>query len=79
MAILSLLFSVLTIWTGWLLLPMFLFGPLAIYLGWKSYKQTRTRTPLMGPGRRLLALAPMLIAIAAIPGAFVFLNATYRA
>jgi len=79
MAVLSLLCSLLTVWTGWLLLPMFVFGPLAIYLGWKSYKQARARAPLMGAGRRVLALMPMLIGITAIPGALAFLNVTYRA
>ncbi len=79
MAALSLLCSLLTVWTSWLVLPLFVFGPLAIYLGWKSYKQASAHLPRMKPERRLVALAPMLIGIAAIPGALVFLNATYRA
>ena len=79
MAFLSLLCSFLVLVTCWLLLPIFILGPLAIYFGWKSYKQTRARVPQLDPARRLLALTPMFIAIATMPATIFFVNATYRA
>lgn len=79
MAALSLLCSFLAVFTVWLILPIFIFGPLAIYFGWKSYKRARTRLPQMSLGRRLLALAPMLIAIATMPGTIMIISTGYRA
>ncbi len=78
MAFLSLLCSFLLFLTGWLMVPFFVFGPLSIYFGWKSYKQSRARMH-GGTGMRLLALMPMFIAIVAIPGTLIFIQATYKA
>ncbi|VXC73314.1 hypothetical protein MASSI9I_90513 [Massilia sp. 9I] len=79
MALLSLFCSFLVFWTCWLILPMLVFGPLSVYFGWKSYRQTTERVPNMRPGRRLLAFMPILIAIASMPASMIFLSATYRA
>ena len=79
MTALSLLCSFLAVFTLWLILPIFIFGPLAIYFGWKSYKRARARAPQMSLGRRLLALTPMLIAIATMPCAMMIISTGYRA
>ncbi|GGY36256.1 hypothetical protein GCM10007387_18210 [Pseudoduganella albidiflava] len=79
MAFLSLLCSLLLFVTGWAVLPFFVLCPLAIYLGVRSYKQLMVRNPRAGRGRRLLALMPLFIAIAAIPLTLAFISATYRA
>lgn len=79
MAFLSLLCSLLLFVTGWAVLPFFVLGPLAIYLGVRSYKQSMGRNPRAGRGRRLIALMPLFTAIAAIPLTLVFISATYRA
>jgi len=79
MAALSLLCSLLLFLTAWTGVSILILGPLSIYCGWKSYKQKRARAISLGGGARLLALTPMLIAIAAIPLALIFVGATYRA
>ncbi len=79
MAVLSLLCSIAMVFTVWLILPIFLLGPLGIYFGWKSYRQVSTRTPAPGPGRRLLALTPLLLAIVTMFGMIAAVNVGYRA
>ena len=80
MAFLSLSCSLLLVVTCWTGITFFVFGPLSIYFGWKSYKkQLAARGHRASAGVRLLALAPMLIAVATIPLSLMFLNATYRA
>lgn len=79
LAFLSLLCSFLLFLTGWTVVTFFILGPLAIYLAWKSYKEVSERIHRGGSGSRLLALASLLIAIAAIPLTLMFINATYRA
>jgi hypothetical protein len=64
MAFLSLACSVSLFLTGWTMLSFFIFGPLGIYLGWKSYQRSRARARPFGIGRRLVALTPLFIAIA---------------
>lgn len=78
-AALSLLFSFLAVLTVWLILPVFIFGPLAIYFGWKSYRQARVDLPQMRLHRRLLALTPLLIAIVTMPGMMMVVSSGYRA
>lgn len=78
MAILSLLCSLLVFVLIWAILPIFVFGPLGIYFGWKSYRRVTAGRPV-GPMRRLLALLPMCIAIAVIPLAMAIVQTTYRA
>lgn len=57
----------------------FFFGPLSLYFGWKSYRQTAERVSQMGLSMRLLALTPLVIAIATIPLTLMFMQAAYRA
>lgn len=78
MAILSLLCSLMVFVLIWAILPIFIFGPLGIYFGWKSYRRVTAGRPV-GPLRRLLALLPMGIAIAVIPLALALVDAGYRA
>lgn len=78
-AALFLLFSFLAVLTVWLILPIFIFRPLAIYFGWKSCKQARVHLPQMRVHRRLLALAPLLIATVTMPGMMVVVSSGYRA
>lgn len=78
MAILSLLCSLMVFVLIWAILPIFIFGPLGIYLGWKAYRRF-TAGGRVGLGRRLLALLPMGIAIAVIPLALALVDAGYRA
>ncbi|GAB3378026.1 hypothetical protein [Massilia agri] len=79
MAVLSLLCSVALVFTVWLILPIFILGPLGIYFGWKSFRQASTRLPTPSPGRRLLALTPMLLAIVTMVGMIAVVNVGYRA
>lgn len=78
MAILSLLCSLMVFVLIWAILPIFIFGALGIYFGWKSYRRGTAGRPV-GPLRRLLALLPMGIAIAVIPLALALVDAGYRA
>ena len=78
MAILSLLCSLLIFVLIWAILPIFVFGPLGIYFGWKAYRRF-TAGERVGLGRRLLALLPMGIAIVVIPLALALVDAGYRA
>ncbi|MGG7605821.1 hypothetical protein [Massilia sp. BKSP1R2A-1] len=77
--VLSLLCTVAMVFTVWLILPIFFLGPLAIYFGWKSFKQVSTGLPAPSPGRRLLALTPMLLAIVTMAGMITVVNVGYRA
>jgi len=79
MALLSLFCSVAMVFTVWLILPILVFGPLGIYFGWKSFRQVSKRLPTPSPGRRLLALAPMLLAIVTMVGMITVINVGYRA
>ena len=79
MAVLSLLCSVALVFTVWLILPIFILGPLGIYFGWKSFRQASARRPTPSTGRRLLALAPMLLAIVTMVGMIAVVNVGYRA
>jgi len=79
MASLSLMCSLLVFLTSWAVLPIFVFIPLAIWCGWRSYRQAAARHPAPGMGRRLLALVPLGVAIATIPLVVLFFQHGYRA
>lgn len=79
MAALSLLCSFAMVFTVWLILPIFILGPLGVYFGWKSFRHASMRLPTPSPGRRLLALGPMLLAIVTMVGMIAVVNVGYRA
>lgn len=75
---LSLFLSILTFFTRWLMIPVFIFPPLAFYVGYKAY-QARRRRP--GPYSRLgllAAMIPMAVAIAVFVLALSIINTGYN-
>jgi hypothetical protein len=68
----------LTFLTSWLLLPILLFCPLALYFAAKSYSHVTVIFP-NSTIAKIVALTPMLIAIAAVPLSFIFINQNYQA
>ncbi|WP_426103291.1 hypothetical protein [Massilia sp. TSP1-1-2] len=78
-AILSLFCSFLMFLTAWLVLPLLVLLPVSIFFGWKGYRETITTYPEAGILVRLLAMAPILVAIATVPLALLFINANYQA
>ena len=75
MAVLSLALTVLSFFTFWLVIPMFVLPPLAFYCGYKAYKKN---APQRG-ARRLVAMGPMLLAVAAFVLELTVMNTGYRA
>jgi len=63
----------------WLVTPLAILPPLAAYVGYRSYRRRRHQYPLMGRGRILVGMLPMLLAFAAVPLLLYAINAGYRA
>lgn len=78
-ALFSLLCSFFIFLTAWLVLPLLVLFPLALFFAMKFYKRTMHRYPAASNWQRLLALLPLFIAIASIPLSLIFINANYRA
>jgi hypothetical protein len=79
MALLSLVFTLLSVFTFWLVIPLFILPPLGAYCGYRFYRmQTQLHRPI-GLFRKLLYMAPLLLAIAAFPLELYVLNTEYRA
>ena len=74
MAALSLFLTVLSAFTFWLVIPLFLLPPLAFFFGYKSYKR---KAPQRGLAR-LLSLVPMVLAVAAFVLELTVMNTEYR-
>lgn len=75
---LSLFLSILTFFTLWLMIPVFIFPPLAFYVGYKAY-QARRRQP--GPYSRLgvlVSMIPMAVAVAVFILGFSIINYGYN-
>jgi len=75
MAALSLVLTALSVFTFWLVVPMFILPPLAFFFGYKSYKR---KAPQRGLAR-LLSLVPMVLAVAAFVLELTVMNTGYRA
>lgn len=78
-AAISLALSALTVLTLWLVLPLFLLPPIAAYLGWKSYRGSVRRDPVLGALRRMRALVPLVVAVLVFGWGFWLLTTQYRA
>lgn len=77
MAPLSLVLTFLSVLTLWLVVPMFILPPLAFYCGLRSWRASRLRQ--RGVIGKVLAVLPMVLAIAALPLDLYLLNTGYRA
>ena len=76
--LLSLFCSMLTFVTSWLVLPILLFCPLALFFGAKSYKEVSLLFP-KSIIAKLLATTPMVIALVVVPLSLIFINQNYQA
>ena len=70
MAALSLLLSVMSVLTLWLIIPVFVLPPLAFFIGYKAYRASRSR--------KLLSCVPMAVAVAAFFLDVYILSVGYR-
>lgn len=65
--------------TAWLVLPLLVLFPLAIFFAMKGYKELVVSYPNANIALRLVMLTPIFIAIATIPLALMFISANYQA
>lgn len=75
MAALSLCLTLVSAFTFWLVVPMFVLPPVAFYCGYRAW---RARRPA-GTIGTILALLPMVLAAIALPLELYMMNAGYRA
>lgn len=76
MHLLSLSCSILIFLTIWLIVPMFVLGPLGVWFGWKAYRQAALHGSL---ALRVLAIVLMFVAIASVCIAMELIRTGYRA
>jgi hypothetical protein len=77
MAAISLLLTVMSLFTYWLVIPMLVLPPLAFLLGLKSYR-TVTAKSLSTSLSKLISLFPMVAAVMAFLFEFYVMNMLYR-
>lgn len=78
MALISLFLTVLSVFTFWLVVPLFILPPLAAYVGYRYYRQQSQHHRPVSGFRRLLCLMPMLLAIVAFLLELYIFNTEYR-
>lgn len=74
----SLLLSLLGVLTAWMGITVFIFPPLAAYLGWRHFRRFVTLHPNAPDGARLLALLPALVALAVFAWGFWLISTQYK-
>lgn len=79
MAALSIVLSVVTLLSFWLILPIYVLPPLAFVLGYLSYRRRSTRGRLISARSKLGAILPMLIAVLSFVLCGFFIDVGYRA
>ncbi|WP_394781615.1 hypothetical protein [Undibacterium sp.] len=79
MAALSVILSVISLFTFWLVIPMFVLPPLAFFLGYKAHKAKQARIFQTSRAKKFLSLLPMVFAIAAFFLELYAINTGYRA
>lgn len=79
MAALSLLLTILSFFTFWLIIPSFILLALACWCGCKAYAARRQRHVLAGGLRRLLWAVPVVLPVAAFAFQMVLLTTQYKA
>jgi hypothetical protein len=76
---LSLFLSIMTFFTLWLMIPVFIFPPLAFYVGYKAYQAHRRRPGPYSRSGMLVSMIPMAVAVAVFVLAFIIINIGYNA
>lgn len=79
MAALSIVFSVVTLLSFWLILPIYVRPPLAFVLGYLSYRNCSTGGHLTSSRKKLVATLPMLIAVLSLVLCWYFVDVGYTA
>ena len=79
MVALSLLLTVISLFTFWLVVPLFLLPPLAFFCGYKAYATRRRQAPRPGLLANILWLMPMALAVVAFVFELYIMNTEYRA
>ena len=78
MAAISLLLTVISLFTYWLVMPMLVLPPIAFFLGLKSYRTDRARNLSATKLSKLISLLPMAAAVGAFTFEFYVMNTLYR-
>jgi hypothetical protein len=78
MAAISLLLSMLGLFTIFLVIPIFILQPIATILGFKSYREFVRRNPNAAFVSRAIAALPLIIAIAVFVFGFWLLSTQYN-
>jgi hypothetical protein len=78
MAAISLLLTVISLFTFWLVIPMLVLPPLAFFLGLKSYRTEKARKLSATSLSKLVSLFPMVAAAVAFIFEFYVMNTQYR-
>lgn len=78
MIALSLLLTVISLFTFWLVVPLFVLPPLAFCCGYKAYVAWRGQAIQPVVTEKLLWMAPMLLAVAAFVFELYVMNTEYR-
>lgn len=79
MAITSILLSLITLFTFWLVLPLFLLPPVAFILGLISHRANRSKNPTPTKLGLALSVFPMFLAVVAFWFGMYIMNTEYRA
>jgi len=79
MAALSLLLTIVSFFTFWLLIPSFILLPLAFWCGCKAYAARRKRYVLAGGIRKLWWGVPVVLPVAAFAFQMFLLTTQYKA
>jgi hypothetical protein len=78
MAALSILVTVVSLFTFWLVVPMLVLPPLAFFLGLKSYRASKLENATPSSLSEFLSLAPMVLAVAALLFEIYAITTMYR-
>lgn len=79
MAALSLIFTVVSLFTFWLVVPMFVLPPLAFVFGYKAYRAKRASIMPLSRAAWFWSIMPMALAVAAFFFEMYVFGAGYRA
>lgn len=79
MAAISIILTLVSLFTFWLVVPMFVLPPLGFFLGWKAYRAGKAGNPRRKGLARFISLLPMLAAVAAFVLEFYVMTTMYRA
>jgi hypothetical protein len=76
---LSLALSVLTVFTAWMMITVFILPPLAFYYGYKAYQARRRKPGPFGITAKLVAVLPMAFSVAIFVLVMLAINTGYKA